>query len=235
MIPKDLIDDWNQSFDSKSPVEVIRFFLDYFKDKISLSTSLGLEDQVLTQMVASINPATKIFTLDTGRMFPENYDLISTTSKKYKVNIEVFFPESHEVEHMVSSKGINLFYDSIGNRKLCCYVRKLKPLSRALKGKKAWITGIRHNQSITRNDIKLIQWDQNNELLKINPLINWTEEELNDYINLNNIPTNPLHKKGYASIGCQPCTRAIEPDEDIRAGRWWWENPETKECGLHKR
>lgn len=234
MIAEHLIKDWNKAFETKSPVEVLTFFLDYFKEKISLSTSLGIEDQILTHMLSTVDPNAHIFTLDTGRLFPETYDLINTTSRKYNVHIEVFFPESYEVEHMVSEKGINLFYDSISNRKLCCYVRKLKPLSRALKGKEAWITGIRQNQSITRNDIKLIQWDKNNEILKINPLINWTEEELNAYIKEHRVPINPLHRKGFTSIGCQPCTRAITNGEDVRAGRWWWENPETKECGLHQ-
>jgi phosphoadenosine phosphosulfate reductase len=134
---------------------------------------------------------------------------------------------------MVSEHGINLFYNSIANRQLCCYVRKLKPLSRALEGLDAWITGLRREQSVTRKDADLVEWDENNEMIKINPLINWTEQDLNDYIKNKNIPTNPLHKKGFVSIGCLPCTRAIEPGEDIRAGRWWWENPETKECGLH--
>ena len=135
---------------------------------------------------------------------------------------------------MVSKKGVNLFYNSIADRQLCCYVRKLKPLSRALEGLDAWITGLRKDQSVTRNHLQMIEWDENNELLKINPLINWTEQDVLDYIEANNIPINPLHKQGFASIGCQPCTRAIEPDEDVRAGRWWWENPDTKECGLHK-
>lgn len=235
MVNEKLIDQWNKEFESKSPVEILRFFLDHFKDKIAFSTSLSFEDQVLTQMIASVDPETKIFTLDTGRLFPETYDVISSTSNKYKVNIQVYFPNAEEVEQMVAERGVNLFYNSIENRKLCCYVRKLRPLERAIEGLDAWITGIRKNQSITRNDLKLIQWDDINKLVKINPLLNWTEEEVKEYIDAHNIPYNPLQKKGYASIGCQPCTRPIEPGEDLRAGRWWWENPETKECGLHKR
>ena len=235
MVEKRLIEQWNKEFSNKSPVETLRFFLAQFKNKIALSTSLGLEDQVLTKMIAEIDPETKIFTLDTGRLFPEIYDLISTTSNKYKVTIQVFFPDADEVEQMVADKGINLFYDSIANRKLCCYVRKIRPLERAIEGLDAWVTGIRSNQSITRNRLKLLEWDENNNLLKINPLINWSEQEVHDYIDAYNIPFNPMHNKGYASIGCQPCTRAIEEGEDVRAGRWWWENPETKECGLHKR
>ena len=235
MTSKGVIEQWNEELEGKSPVDVLRFFLNHFKDKIAFSTSLSLEDQVIAQMISSIKPETKIFTLDTGRLFPETYDLISTTSNKYGINIQVFFPDAAEVEHMVSEKGINLFYNSIANRQLCCYVRKLRPLERAMEGLDAWVTGIRRHQSVTRNNLQLVQWDEINKLVKINPLIDWSEEEVNEYIDAHNIPYNQLHKKGFASIGCQPCTRAIEPGEDVRAGRWWWENPETKECGLHKR
>jgi phosphoadenosine phosphosulfate reductase len=196
---------------------------------------MGMEDQVLTEMVTSIDPDTKIFTLDTGRLFPETYDLISRTSGKYKKKIDVFFPEADEVEEMVKSKGINLFYNSVENRKHCCEIRKLRPLARALNGLDAWITGLRRDQSVTRNELSVVEWDSNNGLVKINPLANWTEEEVKEYIEARNIPISPLHNQGFASIGCQPCTRAIEPGEAIRSGRWWWETPETKECGLHKR
>lgn len=233
MIDPATIKRWNNEFGSKSPTEVLHFFLKEFKGRIAMASSLGLEDQVLTEMITSIDDEAKIFTLDTGRLFPETYDLISRTSSKYKTRIEVFFPNAEEVEHMVTEKGVNLFYNSIASRKLCCYVRKLKPLSRALDGLDAWITGLRRDQSVTRTSLDMIEWDENNNLLKINPLINWNEQEVVEYIEANNIPTNPLHKRGFASIGCQPCTRAILPEEDVRAGRWWWENPETKECGLH--
>ena len=235
MIDPATIKRWNETYIGKPPKEVLEFVLKEFKGKIALATSLGMEDQILTEMVASVDPEARVFTLDTGRLFPETYDLISTTSNKYKTNIEVFFPDAGEVEQMVSDKGINLFYDSISNRKLCCYVRKLKPLSRALEGLDAWITGLRKDQSVTRSDLGMFEWDENNELLKINPLINWSEQEVLDYVAVHKIPVSPLHRQGFASIGCQPCTRAIEPEEDVRAGRWWWENPETKECGLHQR
>ena len=235
MIEKATIKKWNEEFSNKSPFEVLTYFLAEFKGKIALASSLGLEDQVLTEMVTSIEPDTKIFTLDTGRLFPETYDLISTTSSRYKNSIEVYFPDASEVEQMVLTKGVNLFYNSIADRKLCCYVRKLKPLSRALKGSDVWITGLRNNQSVTRHETKMVEWDENNEIIKINPLINWSEQDVVDYIELKKIPVSPLHKKGFASIGCLPCTRAIEEGEDVRAGRWWWENPETKECGLHER
>jgi len=232
---KEQIAQWNKELKNSTPEQVISFFLSEFPNKIALSTSLGYEDQVLTQIVSSISKSAKIFTLDTGRLFPETYELLDKTSKKYGVNINVYFPNTGDVEKMVNSKGINLFYDSIENRKLCCNLRKLVPLARAMSGLSGWITGLRRDQSVTRTDMQLVEWDENNNMLKINPLINWTEQEVIDYIDDNKIPYNPLHKKGFASIGCQPCTRAIEPDEDVRAGRWWWENPDTKECGLHQK
>lgn len=235
MIHPNQIEVWNKQLQGKTPQEVIAFFLNLFKDKIALSTSMGLEDQVLTHMVSEINRKAKIFTLDTGRLFPETYDLIDRTAKKYRITIEVFFPDAADVEQMVAEKGINLFYDSIENRKRCCHLRKIKPLMRATQNLDAWITGLRREQAVTRKGLKTVEWDAINELVKINPLIDWTEKQIWDYVGRYNVPVNPLHKKGFASIGCQPCTRAIEPGEDVRAGRWWWENPETKECGLHKR
>ncbi|MDP2723402.1 MAG: phosphoadenylyl-sulfate reductase [Bacteroidales bacterium] len=233
MIYASTIADWNDQLSGASAQQIVAFFLEKFKGKIALSTSLGLEDQVLTQMVAEVDPSTRVFTLDTGRLFPEAYDLMDRTSKKYKINLEVFFPNAREIESMVAQKGINLFYDSIENRKLCCRLRKLVPLARAMQELDAWITGLRREQSVTRENMQVVEWDASNNMLKINPLIDWTESQTWDYIKEYKIPVNPLHKKGFASIGCQPCTRAIEPGEDVRAGRWWWENPETKECGLH--
>jgi len=235
MIDASTIADWNDQLSGASAQQIVAFFLEKFKGKIALSTSLGLEDQVLTQMVADVDPSTRVFTLDTGRLFPEAYDLMDRTSKKYKINLEVFFPNANEIEEMVAQKGINLFYDSIENRKLCCRLRKLVPLARAMQGLDAWITGLRREQSVTRENMQAVEWDAGNNMLKINPLIDWTEKQTWDYMKEHKIPVNPLHKKGFASIGCQPCTRAIEPGEEVRAGRWWWENPETKECGLHKK
>ncbi len=229
------IDLLNKQLEQASAEDIIAFFTSRFREKIALSSSMGLEDQVLTSMLVAQSPETEIFTLDTARLFPETYDLIDLTSKKYKKHIKVFFPDPAEVEEMVAERGINLFYDSIGNRKLCCGIRKIKPLRRALKDLDAWITGLRRDQSVTRTEMNIVEWDGNNGLVKVNPLINWTEEDVWKYVNDNNIPFNKLHKNGFASIGCQPCTRAIMPNEDVRAGRWWWENPETKECGLHAR
>lgn len=225
----------NEQLTGKSPQEVIAWFLNDFEGKVAFSTSLGAEDQAITKMIADIDKTAHIFTLDTGRLFLETYDLMDRTAKKYDITIRVMFPDAAQVEEMVNSKGINLFYDSVENRKLCCHIRKIEPLKRAFKGLDAWICGLRREQSVTRKDMKLVEWDENNGLLKVNPLIDWTEAHLWEYIKQNHIPYNPLHDKGFPSIGCQPCTRAIMPGEDVRAGRWWWENPETRECGLHKR
>jgi phosphoadenosine phosphosulfate reductase len=217
-----------------SAEEVVQFFLQKYGGRAGSSSSMGAEDQVITAMIAAVDKTTRIFTLDTGRLFPETYDLIDITSKRFGVSIEVFFPDAERVESMVKAKGINLFYESIGNRKLCCHIRKIEPLKRALAGLDVWISGLRREQSVTRNDIALVEWDALNDKIKVNPLLEWTTDEVWTYIHENNIPYNPLHDKGFPSIGCLPCTRAIEPGEDIRAGRWWWEHPDNKECGLHK-
>jgi phosphoadenosine phosphosulfate reductase len=230
---KENIEELNIKLEGKSASEIITFFINELGNDITFGTSLGIEDQVITQMILSQTSDIDIFTLDTGRLFPDTYDLIDRTSKKYKSNIKTYFPEYNEVEKMVLEFGINLFYNSIELRKHCCQVRKLNPLKRALEGKKAWFTGLRKSQSVTRIDMKIVEWDENSSMLKINPLIDWSEQQVWDYIKAKKIPYNPLHDKGYPSIGCQPCTRAIEKGEDIRAGRWWWENPDTKECGLH--
>lgn len=225
----------NERFQHAQPEAILAHFIEHLGDKIALSSSLGAEDQVLTHMVAQINPKTKIFTLDTGRLFPETYDLIDRTNRKYKLSIQVYFPHADKVQEMVNNKGINLFYDSIENRKLCCQIRKLEPLKRAFQGLNAWICGLRSDQAVTRQEIGVVEWDEANKLIKINPLAKWSEQQVWDYIKTHKIPYNPLHDKNYPSIGCLPCTRAVMEGEDIRAGRWWWENPDTKECGLHKK
>lgn len=225
----------SQALLGKSPDDVLKWFLLEFKNRIVLSSSLGLEDQVLTDMVVKIAPETRIFTLDTGRLFYETYELIEKTCLRYKIKMEVYSPDQEEVEQMVMQKGINLFYQSVENRKECCRIRKINPLKRAFAGSDVWICGLRREQSVTRTDNMRIEWDEANQMIKLNPLIDWTEQQVWDYIKQNNVPYNSLHDKGYPSIGCQPCTRAIFPGEDVRAGRWWWENPESKECGLHNR
>ncbi|MEI6140714.1 MAG: phosphoadenylyl-sulfate reductase [Mariniphaga sp.] len=229
------IDKLNQKYENATAEELLKGFLSSFKGTIALSSSLSIEDQVLTHIICNIDKTTKIFTLDTGRLFPDTYDLIHRTNSKFGIKMKVYFPEAGEVEQMVNTKGINLFFESVENRKLCCNLRKIRPLKRAFQGLEVWICGLRREQSVTRQDMQRIEWDEGNGIIKLNPLIDWTEDEVKEFIKINGIPYNPLHDKGFPSIGCQPCTRAIFPGEDIRAGRWWWENPETKECGLHKR
>ncbi|OFX88045.1 MAG: phosphoadenosine phosphosulfate reductase [Bacteroidetes bacterium GWF2_33_16] len=223
----------NEQLKGFTPEKVLWYFIKEYGKNMAFSSSLGAEDQVLTNMICEIDKNTRIFTLDTGRMFPETYKLIEKTNSRYKIKIEIFFPDYQQVENMVHEKGINLFYESIDNRKQCCHIRKIEPLKRAFKGLDVWICGLRREQSITRTSNQLVEWDENNSLLKINPLIDWTENQVWDYIRKHNIPYNDLHDKGFPSIGCQPCTRAIKSGEDVRAGRWWWENPDKKECGLH--
>lgn len=231
-----LIQEYNKQFLNESPMKILEYFLENHKGKIAFASSLGAEDQVLTHMVLSIDPKIKVFTLDTGRLFPETYDLIDRTNSRFNFNMEIYFPAAKKVEKMVCEKGVNLFYESVENRKICCYTRKIEPLQRALEGLDMWITGLRKDQSITRHQNELVELDDSNHgLMKLNPLINWTEEMVWNYIEEYNIPYNKLHDQNFASIGCQPCTRAIEKDEDVRAGRWWWEQPEHKECGLHQR
>lgn len=223
----------NERFENAKPQEMLDYFLKSYKGKIAFSSSMGAEDQVLTEMIVRIDPQARIFTLDTGRMFPETYDVIERTNARYGISIEILFPDREQVEKMVKKKGVNLFYESIENRKQCCFVRKIVPLRRALEGMDVWISGLRRGQSVTRQNVQKVEWDESYGLIKINPLLEWGEEQIWDYIRERNIPYNRLHDKGFPSIGCQPCTRAVGPGEDVRAGRWWWENPVSKECGLH--
>lgn len=205
-----------------------------FSNKIIFTTSLSAEDQIILNELNKLNTNIKVVTLDTGRLFPETYELIQKNKARFKKNIDVYFPNNIDVEKMVNEHGINLFFESVENRKLCCNVRKVIPLKRALAGYEIWINGLRKEQAETRKDLQIAEYDKNLNIIKINPLYNWTEGDVWAYIKENKIPYNNLHDKNYPSIGCQPCTRAISEGEDIRAGRWWWENPETKECGLHK-
>lgn len=233
MTKKERVNEINSLLENASAQEIIGYFLEHFKGKVVFATSLGAEDQVLTDMIAEKDKGAKIITLDTGRLFPETYNLIAKTNEHYDIKLDVYFPDTKRVEDMVKEKGINLFYESIENRKLCCHIRKVEPLQRATAGEEVWITGLRRAQAVTRVDLQAVEWDSSNEMIKVNPLIRWTEQDVWDYIKERNVPYNELHDKGYPSIGCEPCTRAVEPGEDIRAGRWWWEQPDKKECGLH--
>ncbi len=219
---------------NKSAEDILILSFEEFGAQINFASSLGEEDQVLTDMISKIAPKIEIFTLDTGRLHEETYDLLAKNQNKYKnLKLKVYFPDFAAVEKMVQEKGINLFYESVENRKFCCGIRKVEPLKRALKNVDAWMTGLRAAQSITRATLEVIEGDDANQKIKINPLADWSLEQVRDYIKRNKVDVNALHAKGFASIGCAPCTRAIKPDEDIRAGRWWWETPENKECGLH--
>lgn len=222
-------------FDGKTPEELLAYLLPIYGRRIALASSLGPEDQVLTHMLMGIDPAARIFTIDTGRLFPETYQLIDKTNMTYGIRMEVYFPEHTAVERYVAANGINAFYESIEKRKECCHVRKLEPLKRALSTLDVWICGLRNAQSVTRTDVKLVEWDDLNQLIKVNPLIHWSENDVWDYIRANAVPHNSLHRKDFPSIGCQPCTRAVAAGDDIRSGRWWWEDPAHKECGLHRR
>ncbi|MGI6233059.1 MAG: phosphoadenylyl-sulfate reductase [Prevotella sp.] len=232
---KEKISQWNETLAQQSAEEVVAFFLRTFHGRIALSSSLSIEDQTLTDIIAHTDPTTRIFTLDTGRLFPETYQLIDKTNLKYNIPIEVYFPDYKAVQQMVREEGINLFYNSVESRHRCCQIRKLEPLKRAMQGLDAWICGLRREQSITRKDMQLVEWDDIHDKVKINPLINWSEQQVWDYIHKHHVPYNKLHDKGYPSIGCEPCTRAVKPGEDIRSGRWWWEDPQHRECGLHQR
>lgn len=230
---KKIAEQLNERFTGKAPEETLKYFLEEYRGHIGLASSLSIEDQALTAMICAIDPAARIFTLDTGRLFPETYSLIERTNMTYGVKIQLFFPDFRKVEKMVSENGVNLFYESVEKRRMCCHVRKLEPLKRAFEGLKVWICGLRREQSVTRSDNHVVEWDEANGMLKINPLIDWTEAQTWDYIKKHGVPYNALHDKGFPSIGCQPCTRAVKPGEDIRAGRWWWESPDHRECGLH--
>src|SRR5574343_467390 len=199
----------------------------------TFANSLGAEDMVLTDLIVKAKLPIEIFSLDTGRLPLETYDLMAAVDKHYGLKLKVYFPQPEEVEAFVRNHGINGFYDSVTLRKACCHARKVEPLRRALAGKRAWITGLRAQQATTRQGLPLQEYDEGNGLEKFNPLAEWTEKEIWTYIKENEVPYNALHDKFYPSIGCAPCTRAISPGEDVRAGRWWWENPESKECGLH--
>jgi len=213
--------------------EVLADLSKQFPGQVTFSTSFSFEDQVITHKILSNQLPISIFTLDTGRLFAETYSVWSATNERYHSTIKAFYPDNSLLETFVAEKGPNSFYESVENRKACCYIRKVDPLKRALRNNAIWITGLRAEHSTDRHNMPQVEWDESNGLIKYHPILHWTTEEVKEFINQNNIPYNPLHDKGFVSIGCAPCTRAIKPGEDFRAGRWWWEDNTKKECGLH--
>ena len=235
MSNKQLVEKLNDELKDKSTDEILEYFLENYKNTSALSSSLAAEDQVLTDIILKKDKEARIFTLDTGRLHPETYDVMDATNLKYNIKLDVYFPNVDDVQNLYKTQGVNGQYESIEKRKTCCGIRKIEPVKRALKGLDIWFTGLRSAQSVTRTQMKLVEYDEGFNLIKVNALIHWSEEDVWNYIKENKVPYNKLHDKGFPSIGCAPCTRAVQDGEDIRAGRWWWENPEHKECGLHKK
>lgn len=225
---------WNQIIQNLSLLDSLNFVINQIKGKKAFSTSFGIEDQIITHILNKINKDVFIFTLDTGRLFNEVYDTFYRTQKKYKnIKIQTFFPLEHDINNYIINNGVNGFYNSIKKRKECCKIRKVIPLTRALRNIKIWITGIRAEQSIHRGKMNFLEYDKSYNLIKFNPLLKWTYKEIYDYINNHNIPFISLYKQGFKSIGCMPCTRPVKESEGLRSGRWWWEKSMNKECGLH--
>jgi phosphoadenosine phosphosulfate reductase len=233
MVDHSLISELNNGADPSDLVKLLKNVAGKFACKAIFTTSFGIEDQVITDIIFNNNIDIKVITLDTGRFFEETYKVFNRTIDRYGKSIEVYFPKHETVEKMITEKGPLSFYLSFENRKECCHIRKVEPLGRALKGMECWITGIRAAQSENRHDLHFFEWDNGYQLVKFNPLLKWSLEDCQKYVRGNNVPYNVLHDKGFVSIGCAPCTRAIGPGEDFRAGRWWWENNSKKECGLH--
>ncbi|HMI03682.1 MAG TPA: phosphoadenylyl-sulfate reductase [Pedobacter sp.] len=215
------------------PVDALKHFAAQYPGQIVFSTSFGWEDQVITHMIFANDIPIEVFTLETGRLFPETYYVWNRTLEIYNKPIKAYFPQAEAVQAMVNKKGPSSFYESVENRKECCGIRKVEPLKRALNGNKLWVTGIRSEQSLNRHDMTDLEWDEQNQMVKFHPIFYWSLDEVKAYIKKNNIVYNTLHDKGFPSIGCAPCTRAVREGEDFRAGRWWWEDQSKKECGLH--
>lgn len=222
-----------QATNTSDIITALRNIVDAFPGGVIFSTSFSWEDQAISHIIFTEQLPITVFTLDTGRMFPETYSTWSSTLERYKTPITAYYPDAAALQDFVADKGPNNFYESVENRKQCCYIRKVEPLQRALQDKQVWITGIRAAHSPNRTDMTSIEWDGSNAIAKYHPLLNWSTDELQSFIRQYNIPYNPLHDRGFVSIGCAPCTRAIKPGEDFRAGRWWWEDASKKECGLH--
>ena len=221
------------SLDGISHQKAFELLAGKFAGKVTFSSSFGFEDQLITHDILSNGLDISIFTLDTGRMFPETYSVWNSTNERYHTKVKAYYPDHALLENFILAKGPNSFYESVENRTTCCYIRKVEPLSRALQHQAIWITGLRAEQSSARKDLPMLEWDPKHHVIKFHPLLHWTFEEVKQYIRINNIPYNSLHDRGFVSIGCAPCTRAIREGEDFRAGRWWWEDKSEKECGLH--
>jgi len=230
---RDIAETAGRELANESPEQILRWAAETFRGTLTFATSLGAEDQVLTEMIAALHLDIPTFSLDTGRLFPESYDLVERTHDRYGTTIKLYSPDQAEIEDLVERNGPNLFRRSLGLRHRCCEVRKLNPLRRALAEHNAWVCGLRREQAPTRSAVAVVEWDERHDMVKVNPLVNWSEPQIWDYIRAHDVPYNQLHDKGFRSIGCACCTRAVGPEDDIRAGRWWWEEPEQKECGLH--
>jgi phosphoadenosine phosphosulfate reductase len=231
--PTALISQLTHQVSRLSTAEALRLLSDSFPGKVTFSTSFSWEDQAIAHEILSNRLPISIFTLDTGRLFAETYSVWSSTNERYQTHIKAYYPNQDHLEQFIAEKGPNSFYESVDNRKSCCHIRKVEPLKKALAGNQVWVTGLRAEHSPDRKDLPILEWDETNQLIKFHPLLHWSTEELKAFIRTNNIPYNPLHDKGFVSIGCAPCTRAVKPGEDFRAGRWWWEDSSKKECGLH--
>ena len=222
-----------QELEGLDVVAKLKYLAEKHEDKIVFSTSFGWEDQVVTHLIFANQIPIKVFTLETGRLFPETYYVWNRTLEIYQQPIHAYFPQSDLLQNMVAAKGPSSFYESVENRKECCYIRKIEPLKRALTGNEIWITGIRADQSANREGMEDVEWDEGNQLFKFHPIFDWSLDDVKLYVKDNNVVYNTLHDKGFPSIGCAPCTRAVREGEDFRAGRWWWEDQSKKECGLH--
>lgn len=221
------------AIETLSETEILALITEKYPGEVVFSTSFGMEDQVITDFILKNSFDVKIFTLDTGRLFYETYTTWEQTNEYYHTKITPYYPEAQAIEEYVQNNGINAFYNSVALRQTCCHIRKVEPLRRALAGNKIWITGLRAEQSPLRQQMPMVEWDESNQIIKVHLLLHWKTQEVLSFLRSHGIPYNPLHDKGYPSIGCAPCTRAVSEGEDFRAGRWWWENKTNKECGLH--
>ncbi|HKJ41853.1 MAG TPA: phosphoadenylyl-sulfate reductase [Sunxiuqinia sp.] len=233
MVSAETAKELNLKYKETETVEVLKQLASTYNEKVVFTTSFGIEDQVITDLIFKNDIDIKVITLDTGRLFEETYKVYNRTLEKYQKPIQPYYPNNEKLEEFVAEKGPNSFYLSVENRKMCCHIRKVEPLGRALNDMQIWVTGIRASQSNNREDMEFFDFDGSHELVKYNPLLHWSLDDCREYVKENQVPYNVLHDRGFVSIGCQPCTRAIQPGEDFRAGRWWWESNSKKECGLH--